>query len=300
MQLNSSENENFDFSPVQEEQEYGFEPNEGPQLAGFNDRFLAYVIDAAPFLFAHSLTISFLKNAGNPPASITPILLGWLFLYFIYLTVMSSGGRVTLGKYIMGLRIVGKDGNPLPLSKSLIRAIGYFISGAPLSLGFIIAAFTPEKKALHDYMCGSTVISIKERGDLAQGLIMAVSWALMITLGYSALYNNVLKLSPREKIQIRAAHVTVEKISILEEYYKQRNGGYTNDLQELAKLLGSSKNISNMKKELGKNLEGPIVIEMPTASSYVIRAKAKNWRHTEVVSSSEDRQQKQARRKARR
>ena len=245
------------FNIPQSDQEVGIEENSSnePQPAGFNERFLAYVIDAAPFLFAHSLTVSYLRNAGNPPASVVPILLGWMCLYLVYQAVLSSGGRATLGKYILGLRVVNSDGGPLPFTKACIRAFGYLISGAPMELGFLVAAITKEHRALHDYMCGSKVISIKERGDLGQGIVLALSWALMITLGYSMVYNNVLKLSPREKVQIRAAHKTLEKIGLLEDYYHQKNGFYTNDLGELAKLLGNSKNIQSMKEELMKNLD---------------------------------------------
>lgn len=292
MEFNNFNNENEVFAPPQADQDFSFEANDGPQPAGFNERFLAYVIDAVPFLFAHSLTVSFLRNMGNPPESVTMILLGWMAFYLVYQAVLSSGGRVTLGKYIMRLRVVDLEGNPLSFPKACVRAIGYLLSGAPLELGFIAAAFTKDHRALHDYMCGSKVISLKERGDLGQGIVLALSWALMITLGYSMVYNNVLKLSPLEKRQIRAAHKTVEKIGLLEEYYHQRNGFYTNDLGELAKLLGNSKNINAMKEELMKNLDYKNIEINSTGRDYVIKAKAKNWRKTEVISSSQDKKRK--------
>ncbi|MCR4821051.1 MAG: RDD family protein [Elusimicrobiales bacterium] len=293
---NGANNEdNDDFIPTQASEDLSLEvEDEGPQPAGFNERFLAYVIDAAPFLFAHSLTVSFLKNSGNPPSSVIPILLGWFSLYLIYQIILSSGGRVTLGKLIMGLRIVDYNGGPLPIAKAFIRAIGYMISGAIVELGFIMALFTKEHKALHDYLAGSKVISIKERGDLGQGIVLALSWALMITLGWAWVHNNVLNIGPQEKKQIMTAHRTVSKLGLLEDIYYQRNGFYTNDLGELAKLLGSGKNIKAMKTELMKNLDYKKLVIDSNGREYTIKANAKNWRKTEVSVSSKDKKKKQA------
>lgn len=284
MTFNSSDDN--DFIPPQAQDIPEFSPaEEGSQPAGFNERFLAYVIDAVPFLFAHSLTVSFLKNSGNPPASVVPILLGWLAFYVIYQIVLSSGGRATLGKYIMHIRVVSITGEPLPIGKAFLRVIGYFISGAPVELGFLLALATKEHRALHDYIGGSKVVSIKERGDLWQGVVLALSWALMLTLGWAWLRNNVLQIGPQERKQIVAAHRTVAKIGLLEEIYFQRNGFYTNDLAELAKLTG---NVRAVKAELMKNLDYKNLLINSTGREYTIKAKAKNWRNTEVSVSSKD------------
>jgi uncharacterized RDD family membrane protein YckC len=292
MEFNPNENsdDNDVFTPPQAEEDITLEEtDDGPQPAGFNERFLAYVIDSAPFLFAHSLTVSFLRNSGNPPSSVIPILLGWFALYLVYQAVLSSGGRVTLGKYIMRLRVVAADGSPLSFPKAFIRAVGYMISGAILELGFIMALGTKEHRALHDYMAGSKVISLKERGDLGQGIVLALSWALMISLGWAWIHNNVLNIGPQEKKQIMAAHRTLSKVGILEEIYFQRNGFYTNDLKELSNLLGSGKNVKAMKDEMMRTLDYKNLMISSTGRDYVIKAKAKNWRKTEVIVSSNDR-----------
>lgn len=249
------------------------------QPAGFNERFIAYVIDAVPFLLCHLFTVAFLKHSGNPPQSVFPIMLVWIFLYLLYHTIFASGGRATLGKYLMNIRVVSKDGQPLPFIKSGFRAFCYFLSGAPVQLGFLLALITPEHRALHDIFSGSKVISIKERGDLADGLIIALSWALMAFLGGAWVHNNVLKIGPQEKKQIMAAHRTISKIGVLEEIYYKQNGSYTNDLQVLANMTG---NVDAVKSELIKNLDYQHLEIISGGKDYTIRAKAKNWRRTVV------------------
>lgn len=260
-----------------------FDPGtlQGPQPAGFSERFLAYVIDALPFLGANYLTVTFLSGSGAQLRSsgLLRIQLAWLAVYIIYEAVLSSGGRATLGKYLLNLRVVARDGGPLPFTKALARAFSYFISSATLNIGYIIALFTGENRALHDYIAGSKVVSIKERGDVADGLVLALSWALMATLGGLWLNSNVLKLSPEEKAQIITAHRTISKLGVLEEFYLRENGHYTNDLRNLATLTG---NVDAVRTELLKNLEPQSLVITSNGRNFIIEAQARNWRKTRI------------------
>jgi uncharacterized RDD family membrane protein YckC len=51
---------------------------------------------------------------------------------------------------------------PISMKQSVIRSIGYAISYLPLAAGYLMAAFHPEKRALHDLLAGTVSIS-KER-----------------------------------------------------------------------------------------------------------------------------------------
>jgi len=260
--------------------DFGLEALQGPQPAGFSERFLAYVIDALPFLGANYLTVTALA-AGHSLRSgqMLRIQLAWLGVYIIYEAVLSSGGRATLGKYLLNLRVVAKDGGPLSFSRAVARAFSYFISSGLLNIGYIIALFTGENRALHDYISGSKVVSLKERGDVADGLVLALSWALMAALGGMWLNNNVLKLSPAEKAQIITAHRTITKLGILEEFYMRENGHYTNDLKRLASLTG---NVDAVRTELLKNLEPESLVITSNGRNFIIEAQARNWRKTHI------------------
>jgi len=284
------ENENLQFNPETiGNPSLAAEPQgpQGPVPAGFNERFLAYVIDAAPFVAAAYFTFSLLVGNGTMQYSFAAEIkwkVLWIVPYVIYETIFSSGGRATIGKYLLDIRVKAPDGvTDLSAGRAFIRALGYFISAAPLNLGYLIALVTSDKRALHDYMGGSRVISIKERSDRADGLILAVSWALMAMFTGSWLNRNFLTLSPEEKRQVAMARVTVAKVAKLEEIYKMTYGRYTEDMRRLAALTG---NPAAVRKEIMRTIE-PNTLSLATdGRAYIISARARNWRKTEVTVSS--------------
>ncbi len=261
----------------------------GPVPAGFNERFLAYFTDAFPFVLGNYLSLNALVKAGvlaYTPANEWKWKFLWIAAYVLYETVLSSGGRATVGKFLFNIRVRAKDGGDLPVGRAFVRAVGYFLSSATLNLGYLLALVTPEKRALHDYAAGSRVVSIKERGDVANGLVLAFSWGLMAVMVGSWLNQTVLKLSPAEKTQIVAAHRTISKIARLEEIYMEREGHYTNDLKTLADLTG---NVNAVRAELYKTLEPGSLAIASNGRRFLITAKARNWRKTEVsVASRKD------------
>jgi uncharacterized RDD family membrane protein YckC len=278
------ENDNFQFNP---EAVGGPAPSEseepqGPEAAGFNERFLAYVIDALPFVAGAYGTLAVMVRQGGLQYSVSveniwKVL--WILAYIIYETAFSSGGRATLGKFLLGLRVRSADGSELAFHKAFIRSISYFASSAPLCLGYLAALFTPDNRALHDYLGGSRVISVKERGDLANGLILAVSWALMAMLSVSWINQHFLKLSPEEERQVSAAQVTITKIAKLEEIHKMMRGGYTDDIKRLAALTGNPVAVRN---EIIRNILPDTLVISTDGRAYIISAKAKNWHETEI------------------
>jgi uncharacterized RDD family membrane protein YckC len=82
--------------------------------------------------------------------------------YFTVLPPLMNGQ--TFGKKAAGVAIVRIDGSPLTHGRAFGRWLGYLLSALPLFLGFACAAFTPQKRALHDYAAGTRVIRIQELG----------------------------------------------------------------------------------------------------------------------------------------
>ena len=65
----------------------------------------------------------------------------------------------TPGKLALGLRVIRSDGSALTSGRSVGRAFGYLLdSVVPLAIGFIIAGFDAEKRALHDHLCDTRVV----------------------------------------------------------------------------------------------------------------------------------------------
>ena len=103
-----------------------------------------------------------LLGGGSRAAGSTVIEFGFVaalvvaLLDLIALPVLT--GR-TLGKWVTGLRVERRDGEPLDLGRALLRhTVGYLLSLLPLGLGFLLAAFNREGRALHDLLAGTVVV----------------------------------------------------------------------------------------------------------------------------------------------
>jgi uncharacterized RDD family membrane protein YckC len=73
--------------------------------------------------------------------------------------VTKYGG--TLGKLACGIRVITAEGNRLTYRHSLARALAQWLSTIPCGLGFVLAAFDGQKRALHDMICNTRVIWVK-------------------------------------------------------------------------------------------------------------------------------------------
>ena len=88
-----------------------------------------------------------------------------------------------------------------------------------------------------------------------------------------------LTLDPSEKKQIVLAKRSLSRIGQLEEIHKKRYGGYTSDIKRLIVL---SRNPRVIQKDLMKNIQIDSLMISSNGRDYVISAKAKNWRKTEI------------------
>ncbi|MEM5593714.1 RDD family protein [Niallia circulans] len=70
----------------------------------------------------------------------------------------SSKWQATIGKKLLGLKVEDLKGNKLSFWRSLGRYIVSSLLSGILLIGFILAAFTEKKQALHDLIVGSIVV----------------------------------------------------------------------------------------------------------------------------------------------
>jgi len=85
-----------------------------------------------------------------------------VLLYFVFPTLLWGQ---TLGKKIVGIRVIRANCQPdLDPSAVILReTVGKLLSFILLLGGFIMAAFGERKRALHDHLAGTVVISYRER-----------------------------------------------------------------------------------------------------------------------------------------
>jgi uncharacterized RDD family membrane protein YckC len=67
----------------------------------------------------------------------------------------------TPGKMALGLKLVQPDGSPLGIGRIIGRHFAEWLSWLTLTVGYIIAAFDDERRALHDRICDTRVIKVK-------------------------------------------------------------------------------------------------------------------------------------------
>jgi uncharacterized RDD family membrane protein YckC len=89
------------------------------------------------------------------------LILALMVINWLYEALMTSSPRgATLGKMALGLRIVRFDGAQLSFGRATGRHFAKFIvtPAVPLLIGYIMAAFTNRKRALHDILADTLVI----------------------------------------------------------------------------------------------------------------------------------------------
>jgi uncharacterized RDD family membrane protein YckC len=139
---------------------------------GFWMRFVAMILDrlligvaTAPFSLAIMFSVMKAGRAVTMPETgqmiVAIIGIGTLAMLaqWLYFAVMESSERqATFGKQIMGLKVTDINGQRLTFARASGRFFAKIISGMTLGIGFIIAAFTEKKQALHDMIAGTLVV----------------------------------------------------------------------------------------------------------------------------------------------
>ena len=64
----------------------------------------------------------------------------------------------TIGKALMGLKVVPLNGGRLPLWRSFLRYFGYYVSGIFLGIGFFWIIFDNRRMGWHDMLARTCVV----------------------------------------------------------------------------------------------------------------------------------------------
>jgi uncharacterized RDD family membrane protein YckC/ribosomal protein S27AE len=142
----------------------GVAPRGTTQYGGFWIRFLAVLIDGV-ILFVVSLVLNRVLMMGAGPGDIGAAMAfsGLLFMLNIAIGATYEGVFVgqfgaTPGKMALKLKVVMPDGSRVSMGRAFGRYFAKWLSWFTMTIGFIIAGFDQEKRALHDYICNTRVI----------------------------------------------------------------------------------------------------------------------------------------------
>jgi len=119
--------------------------------AGFWRRLVAYIIDG---IILGAITGVLMAIFGAQQAA------SWLSsaIGIIYIIGFWTWRGQTLGKMVMGVKIVKTDGSPIGIGRAILRYIGYLISAVIILIGYLMIAWDSKKQGLHDKIAGTYVV----------------------------------------------------------------------------------------------------------------------------------------------
>ena len=129
-------------------------PRPGPAYAPLGSRGMAFILDL--------VLMSVLDFAVRQAAIALHVPVGhWVLIVpALYLGLPPATPlQATLGKRMVGLRICDRSGQRIGVLRSLLRLAAFVPSIGILGAGFILAAFTPRRQALHDLAAGTFVVN---------------------------------------------------------------------------------------------------------------------------------------------
>ncbi len=127
----------------------------GVQYAGFWTRFAAYLIDSVIVAIVLGIVAAVLIPVIGVVSIVMVLALG--LAYFIGMWAVKGQ---TLGKMVMGVRIIKTDGTPVTFGTAVLRYIGYLVSSIILDIGFLMIAWDSKKQGLHDKIAGTYVVKV--------------------------------------------------------------------------------------------------------------------------------------------
>jgi uncharacterized RDD family membrane protein YckC len=91
---------------------------------------------------------------------LSPVLLQLLFFALEggYIVFFLGKYGATPGKMACKIKVVNADGSPITYSRASGRFFSEILSGLLCGVGYLMAGFDDEKRALHDRLCNTRVI----------------------------------------------------------------------------------------------------------------------------------------------
>jgi len=135
--------------------------------AGFWKRLVAAIIDGFAVMFLAIVFGFFLGlcvllvglDSESKGVELISEIFGTLLMPLYFILMEASSTQSTLGKLAMGIFVCDANGNRLTIGRAALRYFSKILSALILGIGFLMAAFTENKQALHDKIANCYVMS---------------------------------------------------------------------------------------------------------------------------------------------
>lgn len=191
------------------------------ELAHTRDRIFAALIDVIAFTLLYYIAILVIASSGMNHnwfegfGALFFLQLLPIFLFLNYLTFSEAFLGYSLGKKILGIRVVRIDGEQLTMSDHLMRAIFYLLD-CLFTAGFlaIVMVMSTEKaQRLGDFAANTTVIKLRSSTAFYLGDILAIS----SLDNYEPVYPQVVHLKEEDMILVK---------NVIARYRKYNNSAH--------------------------------------------------------------------------
>jgi uncharacterized RDD family membrane protein YckC len=131
--------------------------------ASFCQRLLALILDGIIVsipanIFAASLGASIAITGGGFHYRSGGSGLQTLFFIFYEALLIAYWNGQTIGKKAVGIRVVARGGQPVPLGMAFVRCLMKVVSGMVLCLGYLWMLWDPNKQTWHDKVADTYVV----------------------------------------------------------------------------------------------------------------------------------------------
>lgn len=136
----------------------------GPVVyGGFLRRWVALIVDSIvlvlPLAVIAAVITPMTVGAMGEDGGAAVIYLLWLLAAPIYYASLeSSEWQATIGKRLIGIKVVDLEGRRIGFGRALGRWLASSLSYLTFYIGFLLAALTERKQALHDFVAGTLVV----------------------------------------------------------------------------------------------------------------------------------------------
>lgn len=132
------------------------------RLASLGARFAAALVDGVVSSLVAAVvataTAFLFSSAGEETLGLSMVL-AYLLVPLAYYWVPTALSGQTLGKRLVGIKVVDAEGRPPGYARAAMReVVGKLLSALLLYLGYLVALFHPERRALHDLVGGTWVV----------------------------------------------------------------------------------------------------------------------------------------------
>jgi uncharacterized RDD family membrane protein YckC len=162
------------------------QPAVGPiEYAGFWMRVGASIVDGAvttiPLTIVNLFVSLGLRIQNNDPRFIVLSIIEWI-LVLVYFIGMTHYKGATLGKMVMGIKVVSGRSANLSILQVFVREISKIISALLIFIGYIMVGVIKKKQGLHDMIAGTVVVKIPGKKIKVWALVLGVIFNPMIIL----------------------------------------------------------------------------------------------------------------------